>query len=190
MPSFSAMSLASFGSSTILPTLPVKSIATRDRTDSCKQEGFFTREHVLASSHSWNLKISIKMSLTRHHAFPVARSDQNSLAWDISRTYACREYSLYLGNETICENLLATRESHIAHRETLDGRAIFAACSMILEINTSVGNPSMKASPFISGKRKLVLYERAWWRERAAVPGCRRTLLFGIRSAGGFQSGK
>lgn len=33
-PSLSAMFFASFGSSTILPTLPVKSMATRDRTDS------------------------------------------------------------------------------------------------------------------------------------------------------------
>lgn len=47
-PSFSAMFFASFGSSTILPTLPVKSMATRDRTDSC---GCNTPEIVAALSN-------------------------------------------------------------------------------------------------------------------------------------------
>ena len=41
IPSLSAMFFASFGSSTILPTLPVKSMATRDRTDSCERDTLF-----------------------------------------------------------------------------------------------------------------------------------------------------
>jgi len=67
-----------------------------------------------------------------------------------------------------------------------------AACSMIVEINMSVSvtrqyEREVRRLSLASGSSSFTSEHDE---ERAAVPGCRRTLLFGIRSAGGFQSGK
>lgn len=61
-PSAMAIALASCGSSTILPTAPVKSMATRDRTDSCNKDNVTLIIVVLIRQH-WQIKNYIEFEV-------------------------------------------------------------------------------------------------------------------------------